>query len=57
VEQQRGDGSFVASKARRRTAVRRLLRRRNVKADDFEPFMEKFMAQAEALYAEWPLAA
>jgi type I restriction enzyme R subunit len=40
-----------------RTAVRRILRRRNVKADDFEPFMEKFMAQAEALYAEWPLAA
>jgi type I restriction enzyme, R subunit len=28
-----------------------------VKPEDFEPFMEKFMAQAEALYAEWPLAA
>ncbi len=40
-----------------RTAVRRILRRRNVNAHDFEPFMEKFMAQAEALYAEWPLAA
>jgi type I restriction enzyme R subunit len=40
-----------------RTAVKRVLRRRDVKAEDFEPFMEKFMAQAEALYAEWPLAA
>jgi type I restriction enzyme R subunit len=40
-----------------RTAVRRVLRRRNVKPEDFEPFMEKFMTQAEALYAEWPLAA
>jgi type I restriction enzyme, R subunit len=40
-----------------RIAVRRVLRRRDVKAEDFEPFMEKFMAQAEALYAEWPLAA
>jgi type I restriction enzyme, R subunit len=32
-------------------------RRKNVKAEDFEPFLEKFMAQAEALYAAWPLAA
>jgi type I restriction enzyme R subunit len=40
-----------------RIAVRRVLRRRDVKAEDFEPFMEKFMAQADALYAEWPLAA
>jgi len=40
-----------------RTAVRRVLRRRNVKSEDFEPFIEKFMAQAEALYATWPLAA
>jgi hypothetical protein len=28
-----------------------------VPVEDFEPFIEKFMAQAEALYAEWPLAA
>ena len=40
-----------------RTAVRRVPRHRDVKAEDFEPFMEKFMAQAEAQYAEWPLAA
>jgi type I restriction enzyme R subunit len=40
-----------------RAAVRRVLRRKNVKAEDFEPFMEKFMAQAQAMYAEWPLAA
>ncbi|WP_158620009.1 type I restriction endonuclease subunit R [Corallococcus sicarius] len=40
-----------------RAAVKRVLRRKGVKPEDFEPFMEKFMAQAEALYAEWPLAA
>ncbi|UQA58584.1 type I restriction endonuclease subunit R [Polyangium aurulentum] len=40
-----------------RAAVKRVLRRKNVKSDDFEPFIDKFMAQAEALYAEWPLAA
>ena len=40
-----------------RAAVKRVLRRQGVKAEDFEPFIEKFMAQAEALYAEWPLAA
>jgi len=28
-----------------------------VGVDDFEPFIEKFMAQAEELYDEWPLAA
>lgn len=27
-----------------------------VPVEDFEPFIEKFMAEAEALYAEWPLA-
>lgn len=40
-----------------RAAVKRVLRRQGVKAEDFDPFIEKFMAQAEALYAEWPLAA
>jgi len=34
-----------------RTAVRRVLRRRDVKAEDLS-LHEKFMAQAEALYAE-----
>jgi type I restriction enzyme, R subunit len=40
-----------------RSAVRRVLRRRNVKPEDFEPIIERFMAQAEALYSEWPIAA
>jgi type I restriction enzyme R subunit len=40
-----------------RTAVRRVLRRKDLKADDFEPFMDRFMAQAKALYAAWPVAA
>jgi len=40
-----------------RAAVRRVLNRKGVKAEDFEPFLERFMAQAQALYAEWPLAA
>jgi type I restriction enzyme R subunit len=40
-----------------RAAVKRVLRRRNVKPEDFESFMEKIMAQAEAVYAEWPTAA
>jgi type I restriction enzyme R subunit len=40
-----------------RAGVRRILRRRDVKVEDFEPFIEKFMAQAEELYDDWPLAA
>jgi len=40
-----------------RAAVKRVLRRKPVKPEDFEPFIERFMAQAEALYAEWPTAA
>ncbi len=44
-------------KAAVRTAVRRVLRAREVKAEDLEPFMAAVMAQAEALYANWPLAA
>ncbi len=40
-----------------RAAVRRVLRRSNVRAEDFDPFIERFMAQAEALYADWPIAA
>lgn len=40
-------------------AVKRVLvlRHLGVKTEDFDPFIDKFMAQAEALYAEWPLAA
>lgn len=44
-------------KAAIRSAVRRVLRRRNVKAEDFDQFMTFIMAQAEALYADFPLAA
>jgi hypothetical protein len=44
-------------KAAVRAAVRRVLRARDVKADDLEPLMTALMAQAEALYADWPLAA
>jgi type I restriction enzyme R subunit len=40
-----------------RSAVKRVLRQRGVKAEDFEPFVLRLMAQAEALYADWPLVA
>lgn len=40
-----------------RAAVKRVLRQRGVKAEDFDPFVERLMAQAEALYADWPIAA
>jgi type I restriction enzyme R subunit len=40
-----------------RTAVRRVLRRRGVHDADFDPFIERFMQQAEAQYADWPLVA
>lgn len=44
-------------KAAVRSAVRRVLRRREVKAEDFDQFLNFIMAQAEALYSDWPLAA
>jgi len=40
-----------------RAAVRRVLRRRGVRETDFDPFIERFMQQAEAQYADWPLVA
>lgn len=40
-----------------RAAVRRVLRRRGIRPEDFEPFLDRFLKQAEALYADWPLAA
>ena len=40
-----------------RVAVRRVLRARGVRAEDFDPLMASIMAQAEALYAGWPVAA
>lgn len=44
-------------KAEVRAAVRRTLRRRGVRPEDLEPFVNRFLAQAEALFANWPLAA
>ena len=44
-------------KAAVRSAVRRVLRRRNIKPEDFDQFLNFIMEQAEALYADWPLAA
>jgi type I restriction enzyme R subunit len=44
-------------KASVRAAVRRVLRNRGVEAKDFEPLVATVMAQAEALYGNWPLAA
>jgi type I restriction enzyme R subunit len=44
-------------KAAARAAVRRVLTKQGVKAEDFDRLMPVLMAQAEALYAEWPIAA
>lgn len=40
-----------------RAAVRRVLTKQGVKAEDFDRLLPVLMAQAEALYAEWPIAA
>lgn len=40
-----------------RAAVKRVLRKRGIREADFEPFIERFMRQAEAQYADWPLVA
>ena len=40
-----------------RAAVKRPLRARGVRAEDFDRFVERIMAQAEVLYGDWPLAA
>jgi type I restriction enzyme R subunit len=44
-------------KASVRAAVKRVLRTRKVKTDDFDQFVTNIMVQAEALYADWPQAA
>jgi type I restriction enzyme R subunit len=44
-------------KAAVRAAVKRVLRSRGVKPEDFDPFVTSIMAQAEALYTGWPVAA
>jgi len=40
-----------------RAAVKRVLRKRGVREADFEPFIARFIQQAEAQYAGWPLVA
>ncbi len=40
-----------------RAAVKRVLRKRKIKADDLEPFVRYIMEQAEALYRSWPMVA
>ncbi len=44
-------------KAEVRAAVKRVLRQRKVKPEDFDVFLTHIMSQAEALYAEYPIAA
>lgn len=44
-------------KAEIRAAVKRVLRNRGVRAEDFNEFVERFMVQAVALFADWPIAA
>jgi type I restriction enzyme R subunit len=38
-----------------KVAVRHVLRRRNVHPEDFDSFLNYFIVQAQALYADWPL--
>ena len=40
-----------------RAAVKRVLRRRGVKEEDFEPFLQRLIDQATVLYENWPVAA
>lgn len=40
-----------------RAAVRRTLRRNNVREEDLEPFVDRIMACAKEVYADWPNAA
>jgi len=44
-------------KAEIRAAVKRVLRNRNVRAEDFDQFVDRVMTQAVALFADWPIAA
>lgn len=46
-----------AVRAEVRAAVRRVLRTRQVRREDFDYLIERIMEQAAALYADWPLAA
>lgn len=44
-------------KAEVRAAVKRVLRNRGVRSEDFDQFVDGFMTQAAALFADWPAAA
>lgn len=46
-----------AVKAEIRSAVKRVLRRRNVRSEDLESFTEKIMVQAAAMFGDWLPAA
>lgn len=46
-----------AVKSEVRAAVKRVLRSRDVKEADMEPFLNAVMLQAEAIYKDWPWAA
>jgi type I restriction enzyme R subunit len=46
-----------AVRAEVRAAVRRVLRMREVRREDFDYLIERIMEQAAALYADWPVAA
>ncbi|MDA3950717.1 MAG: DUF3387 domain-containing protein [Spirochaeta sp.] len=47
----------VQARAAIRSAVKRVLRKKNLKAGDFDEFLNRFMEQAEAMWANWPSAA
>lgn len=40
-----------------RAAVRRELRRRDVRQEDLEPFLGYILDQAKEIYADWPVGA
>jgi hypothetical protein len=42
-------------KAAVQAAIKRVLRRRHVRVEDFDPFLTYILTQAEALYADWPV--
>lgn len=44
-------------KAAVRAAVKRVLRRREVREEDFDVFLDKIIEQAQATFADWPSAA
>lgn len=44
-------------KAAVRAAVKMVMRKKKVKKEHIDPLLDEFMTQAEALYADWPIAA